>query len=85
LPFEYGALVLRGSRVGQVAVVPSSLADKAGVEENDIILEVNGERVDANTSLLSLVQKYKVGDTIELKLYSEGEEKEIAVTLEEMT
>ena len=85
LSFEYGALVLRGSGIGQVAVVPSSPADKAGIEENDIILEVNGERVDANTSLLSLIQKNKVGDTIELKLYSKGEEKEIAVTLEEMT
>jgi len=84
LSYEYGAIVIRGSGIGQVAVVPSSPADKAGIVENDIILEVDGERVDADTTLLSLIQKYKVGDKVELKISSKGTEKTVNVTLEEM-
>lgn len=84
LPYEYGAIVIRGSGIGQVAVVPGSPAGKAGLEENDIILEVDGERIDADTTLLSLIQKYAVGDEIELKIFHDDTEKTINVTLEEM-
>jgi len=46
LPYGYGALVLRGERVTDFAVVPGSPADKAGIVENDIILEINGAKID---------------------------------------
>jgi len=84
LPYEYGAIVIRGLGIGQVAVVPGSPADKADMVENDIILEVDGERVDADATLLSLIQKYSVGDAVELKVYHDGQEKNVKVTLEEM-
>lgn len=83
LPYEYGALIMRGQGLGQVAVVPGSPADKAGLKENDIILEVNGERIDQNKGLVGLVQQYNVGDKIELKVYSGGKEKNVEMTLEE--
>ncbi len=84
LPYEYGAIIIRGSGIGQVAVVPGSPADKADLEENNIILEVDGERIDANITLLALIQKYSVDDEVELKIYDDGEERYIRVTLEEM-
>lgn len=83
LSYEYGALVMRGNGLGQAAVASGSPADKAGIKENDIILEVNGERVDENKGLVSLVQQYNVGDTIDLKIYSGGKEITIKVKLEE--
>jgi serine protease Do len=82
-PVDYGALVVKGSTAGQVAVVPGSPADKAGVQENDIILEVNGEKIDENNGLIKLVQQYDVGDTVELKILSKGQEKTVKVKLEE--
>jgi S1-C subfamily serine protease len=46
-------------------------------------LEVNGEKIDENHSLISLVQQYKIGDVIKVKILSKGQEKEVKVTLEE--
>ena len=57
--------------------------EKAGIKAEDIILEINGEKIDQNHSLSSLVQKYNVNDTINLKILSDGKEMEIKVVLEE--
>ncbi|PIZ27377.1 hypothetical protein COY45_02755, partial [Candidatus Berkelbacteria bacterium CG_4_10_14_0_8_um_filter_42_34] len=70
--------------IGQVAVVSGSPADKAGIAENDIILGINGERIDENNSLSSLIQKYNVGDTVTLKIFHKDEEKDAKVTLQEI-
>lgn len=83
LPVDYGALIKSGTSITQLAVVPGSPADKAGLVENDIILEINGEKIDQNNSLLKLIQQYKVGDEIELKVLSKGKEKTVKLKLEE--
>ncbi len=83
LPREYGALVSRGEQMKDVAVVPGSPADKAGVIENDIILEVNGQKLDDQHTLAGVLRKFSTGDAITLKLYRKGEEKTVSVTLEE--
>jgi serine protease Do len=83
LPYDYGALVLRGQKMTDFAVVPGSPADKAGIVENDIILEVNGTKVDQDNQLADLIAKYNVGDTITLKIWHKGEEKTVPVKLEE--
>ncbi|OGD65618.1 hypothetical protein A2215_03300 [Candidatus Berkelbacteria bacterium RIFOXYA2_FULL_43_10] len=83
LSLDYGALVIRGNSFGQSAVVSGSPADKAGIKENDVILEVNGERIDSDHGLVSLIQEYNVGDKVDLKIFSDGKEKTVSVTLEE--
>lgn len=84
LPVDYGALVVRGQTQEQLAVLPGSPADKAGIEESDIILEVNGTRVDEENELGSLLRDYRVGDIVSLKILREDEEQTLEVTLEEM-
>lgn len=84
LPFGYGALILRGQKMTDFAVIPGSPADKAGLTENDIILEVNGNKIDQNNSLADLIVKYNVGDTITLKIWDKGKEKTIQVILAEL-
>ncbi len=81
LPYGYGAIILRGETMSELAVTPGSPADKAGLAENDIILEVDGVKVDEENTLAQSVGKHKPGDTIKLKLYHRGEEKEVSVTL----
>lgn len=83
LTVDFGALIQRGSGLANPAIVSGSPADKAGLAENDIILEVNGVKIDQNNSLLSLVQQYKIGDIVTLKVLSKGATKEVKVTLEE--
>ena len=84
LSVDYGVLVIRGSQTGQLAVIPGSPADKAGIEENDIILELNGQKLDENHPLARVIQEYKVGDQIRLKILHKGEEKMVTATLGEM-
>ncbi len=83
LDIDYGALIVKGEKRTELAVIPGSPADKAGLVENDIILEVNGVKVDENNSLAKLIQQYNVGDVITLKIWHKGEEKEVQVKLGE--
>jgi serine protease Do len=81
LPVEEGAVV-RGGNDGP-GIVPDSPAAKAGIKAEDIILKLNGVKINREHSLASLIQKYKVGDTIKLTILREGKEMEISLKLEE--
>ena len=83
LEVDYGALLIKGQTTTDLAVVPGSPADKAGLTENDIILEVNGQKIDQEHSLVKALTKYQPGQTVKLKVYSKGATKDITVTLEE--
>lgn len=83
LPVDYGALILRGETQTDLAVTPGSPADKAGIRENDILLELNGKRLTIDNDLARQIQSYKVGDTVTLKILSQGQEKTVSILLEE--
>lgn len=85
LSVDHGALVYRGSGVGEFAITPSSPADKAGIQENDIILSINGEEINENRPITQIVQKYNPGDEIELKILRKGKEITVKLTLGEST
>ncbi|HWQ60419.1 MAG TPA: trypsin-like peptidase domain-containing protein [Candidatus Fimivivens sp.] len=83
LPYAYGALVVRGAKATDMAVIPGSPADKAGIVENDIILEIDGTKVDTDHPLGNIVAEHNVGDTLTLKVWHKGETKDVHVTLTE--
>jgi serine protease Do len=83
LPLDYGALVIRGERAIDLAVIPGSPADKAGIVENDIILEIDGSKITAENQLGDLISKHNVDDVVALKVWHKGETKDVKVTLEE--
>lgn len=83
LDVDYGVLVAKGKNPEDLAVIPGSPADKAGLVENDIILEVDGKKLDKDMSLSHYVSSKKAGDLIKMKVMSKGKEKEVTVTLEE--
>lgn len=82
LSVDYGVLVSRGASAGEIAVVPGSPADKAGIVENDIILEVDGIKLEEGRSLISIVRQKKVDQMITLKVMHDGSTKELKVKLE---
>ncbi|MDD5040918.1 MAG: trypsin-like peptidase domain-containing protein [Candidatus Peribacteraceae bacterium] len=83
LPVDYGVLVVRGETAADLAVMPDSPADRAGLQENDIILDADGQKLIAGVSLQQIIINKSVGDTLRLKVLSKGKEKTVTVTLEE--
>ncbi|EKD56969.1 MAG: protease Do [uncultured bacterium] len=84
LSVDYGIWVLRGTSRSDVAVVPGSPADKAGIVENDIITAINGDNITEKQTLLQILQKYNVGDKVGLTLLRKGKEMKVDLTLAEM-
>ncbi|MBT4723222.1 trypsin-like serine protease [Candidatus Falkowbacteria bacterium] len=83
LSVDYGSLIIRGDSPDALAVVEDSPADKAGLAEGDIIVEVNNQQLDDTHSLVNEIAKYKPGDEVELKVVRDGEEMIVKVKLEE--
>ncbi|USN88304.1 MAG: trypsin-like peptidase domain-containing protein [Candidatus Nomurabacteria bacterium] len=80
---DYGALIARGESRDELAVMPGSPADKAGLVENDIILSIDGEKL-GDSDLATILRSKQVGDTIKLTILHKGVEETKAVTLIEM-
>lgn len=83
LEVDHGALILRGERMTDLAVIPGSPADKVGIVENDIILEIDGKKIDTDQTLGDLITDKRVGDEVILKVWHKGETKEVKLRLEE--
>jgi serine protease Do len=83
LEFDYGALILRGDRRTDLAIIPGSPADKAGLIENDIILEIDGKKITEEDNLAKIIREKEVGEEITLEVWSKGNEKVVKVVLEE--
>lgn len=79
LDSDYGALIIANE--GDVSIVPDSPADEAGLEDGDIILEFNGEKITEKRTLLELIQEHLPGDIVTLKILSNGEEEEVELVL----
>ena len=79
LTVDYGALVM--APTGQAAVVSGSPAAQAGLKTNDVILEINGERVDENHSLASRIGEHQPGDEITIKYLRDKQENTVKLKL----
>lgn len=64
-----------------VRVDSNSPASEGGIKKGDIITQFGGEAVTDSLSLL--IQKHKAGEKVEVKVYREGAEKTLKVTLTE--
>lgn len=82
LPVEYGALIVGGGD-SPAGVLSGSPAEAAGLREGDIILELDGVRLDEDHTLASLIGARQVGDTITLRVRRGEEEFTVSVTLKE--
>ena len=58
-----------------------SAAEKAGIRQGDVIVEVDGTKVASVTEINVIKNKKKVGDKLTVKLYRDGEYKTVTVTL----
>jgi serine protease Do len=76
-----GAYIPEGS-TRRPSIIPGSPADVAGIQERDIILEINGQKIDDDNGLVSILSKNKVGDTVDMKILRGEQELTLPVTLQ---
>jgi serine protease Do len=79
LPIDYGAWVSGDG--GTEGVRAGGPAAAAGVENGDIITEIEGQRIDAGHSLEDVLVRYRPGDVITLSVLRDGATVELEVTL----
>lgn len=58
-------------------------SQKAGIKAGDVIVEVEGKKVTSVDDINEIKNTHKIGDTIKVKVYRNGEYKDIEVKLEE--
>jgi serine protease Do len=80
LPVERGAYIAPSQ--GGSSIVPDSPADRAGLQEKDIIVKIDGEELTERNSLISLIGRKAVGSTIELTVIRDGQEITLNTVLE---
>lgn len=74
-------VVTAGALIGEV--VADSPAEAAGLEVGDIVVAVDGTKLDADNSLADLIGSYSPGDEVVLQLTRDDEELEVTATLGE--
>ena len=77
LPVQWGVYV--------TSVAANSPASKAGLQQSDIITQIDSQILDANHSYLNTLYTYKPGDTVTLSVERNGQTLQIKVTLGEAT
>jgi serine protease Do/serine protease DegQ len=76
---EFGLESRNGAIVTTVA--PKSAADKAGIQEDDIITRLNGHKVTGSADLRNTVGLLREGDKVDVELYRNGKRKTLKVKL----
>lgn len=64
-------------------VVSGSPADKAGIEAGDIITKLNGQALNDENDLVSILNILKVGQKVAVEVYRDNKTVKLTVTLEE--
>jgi len=83
LPIDHGALVINEGAPGDVAVIPGSPAEKAGLKEFDVILSCEEKIINEETTLEDHLSETNIGDVLKLKIFRKGKGGEVNLTLEE--
>ena len=76
-----------GTKTGAyvVQITQGSPAEAAGLQERDVIVEVDGTAIKSRNDLINLLLKYSSGDEISVQFYRDGQVKTAKVTLINMT
>ncbi|MCD4756105.1 trypsin-like peptidase domain-containing protein [bacterium] len=81
---EYQAIYYQDVVAGALVVRtdPYGPAHSVGIVRGDIVIEFGGEKVEGSFS--AMISEHEVGEEIEMKLWNEGEERVVSVTLVEL-
>jgi len=69
----------RGVVLGKI--MDDSPASKAGLKENDVITEVNGQRVEGTAQFRRMIHETPAGRTVQLTVWRDGRAQQVSATL----
>ncbi len=69
----------RGVVLGKI--VPDSPAAKAGLKENDVVTEINGQRVEGTAQFRRMIREIPAGRSVQLTVWRDGRAQTISATL----
>lgn len=81
LDTKRGAYIAPG-QAGQSPIISDSPAEKAGLKEKDIITAINDVAIDEKNSLVSVLGRFSVGDTVKLAVVRDGKQITLDIRLE---
>src|ERR1700730_10639943 len=73
LPAEHGVVLGK--------IIPDGPAAKAGLKENDVVTEINGQRVEGFTQFRRMLHEIPAGRTAQLTVWRDGHSQTLGVTL----
>src|SRR5262249_62302064 len=56
-------------------------AEKAGLKENDIVTEINGQRVEGTAQFRRMIREIPAGRAVQLSVWRDGKQQTITATL----
>ena len=65
-------------------VLPGSPAEKAGLEPGDVVLNLNGQKIDSPSSLQGVVEQLTIGKSYPLEIVRDGKRQKLSVTIEQL-
>ena len=69
----------RGVLIGKV--LPDSPSSKAGLKENDVVTEINGQRVEGTAQFRRMIREIPGGRNVQLSVWRDGKQQNITATL----
>ena len=73
LPAERGVLLGK--------IVPDSPASKAGLKENDVVTEINGQRIEGTEQFRRMIREIPSGRSAQLTVWRDGHSQTVSVTV----
>lgn len=85
LEYNYKVKVSEKAKYGAIIgyVEEGKTADKAGLQAGDVIIEIDGKKIEDVSHFKYELYKYKKGDKVTIKYYRDDELKETKLTLNE--
>jgi C-terminal processing protease CtpA/Prc len=73
LPAEHGVVVGK--------VITDSPASKAGLKENDVVTEINGQRIEGAMQFRRMIREIPAGRSVQLTVWRDGHSQTLSATL----
>ena len=71
----------RGQGALVTSVDPGTPAEQAGIEQDDLVVAVDGAEIDGSTGLIAAIRDLEPGDSTQITIVRDGEQQTFDVTL----